>query len=273
MVDMRLRAKCVLLLAAAPALWAQFAPFTPPGVPKLADGSPNYEAAAPKTADGKLDFSGVWAPSRQGVMSSQEGQGVPRVPNRGAFWDLNTVVPGGLPYQPWAKELRDKRWADAGKDNPDVGCFPLGILQDLTHNFPRRIVQSPAYMAILTERNMAFRQIFMDGRPLPEDPNPAWNGYSTARWDGAELVVESNGFRDGIWADYLGSPLSDQAKLTERFRRPNFGTMEIDVTVNDPKAYTKPWTAKLTWQLVTATELMEYVCIENEKDFGHMRGK
>ncbi len=120
---------------------------------------------------------------------------------------------------------------------------------------------------------MAYRQIFMDGRPLPEDPNPAWNGYSTARWEGDLLVVESNGFRDGLWADYLGSPLTDQAKFTERFRRPNFGTMEIEVTVNDPKAYTKAWTAKLSWQLVTATELMEYVCLENEKDVSHMKGK
>jgi hypothetical protein len=251
--------------------------FPTPGVPKLPDGSPNYEAPAPKTFDGKPDFSGVWAPSRRGVMNSQEGQGVPRVPNGGPFWDMNTVVPGGLPYQPWAKELRDKRWADAGKDNPDVGCLPLGILQDLTHQFPRRVVQSPTFIAILTERNMAFRQIFIDGRALPEDPNPAWNGYSTAHWEGdaanLELVVESNGFRDGLWADYLGSPLTDQTKLRERFRRPNFGTIEMAVTVNDPKAYTKPWTVKLTWQLVTATELMEYVCIENEKDLGHMSRK
>ncbi len=139
--------------------------------------------------------------------------------------------------------------------------------------FPRRVVQSPAYLAILMERNMSFRQIFIDGRPLPEDPNPAWNGYSTARWEGNTLVVQSNGFRDGLWADYLGSPLTDHTKMTERFRRPNFGAMEVEVTVNDPKAYTKPWTVKLTWQLVTGTELMEYVCIENEKDAGHVVGK
>jgi len=205
-------------------------------------------------------------------MNSKEGQGVPGRPG-GPFWDLNSVVPGGLPYQPWAKELRDKRWVDFGKDNPDVGCYPLGILQDLTHQFPRRVVQSPAYLAILLERNFSFRQIFIDGRPLPEDPNPAWNGYSTAHWEGDVLVVESNGFRDGLWADYLGSPLTDQLKTTERFRRPNFGTMEVEVTVSDLKAYTKPWAVKFTWQLVLQTELMEYVCAENEKDTGHMMGK
>ena len=253
-------------------VWAQWAAYPTPGVPKLPDGSPDYAAPAPKTPDGKPDFSGVWAPSRRSVVNSQEGQGVPGRPT-GPFWDLNAVLPGGLPYQPWAKQLRDKRWTDFGKDNPDVGCYPLGILQDLTHQFPRRILQSSSYVALLMERNFSFRQIFLDGRPLPEDPNPTWNGYSTGHWDGDVMVVESNGLRDGLWADYLGSPLTDQAKITERFRRPDFGTMEINVTVNDPKAYTKPWTVKLTWQLVTGTELMEYICIENEKDVAHMVGK
>jgi hypothetical protein len=265
-------AKWMLTLVAAPMMWAQFAALTPAGLPKLKDGSPNYAAPAPKTAAGKPDFSGVWAPSRNGVMNSREGQGVPGR-TTGVFWDLHDVVPGGLPYQPWAKELRDKRWIDFGKENPDVGCFPLGILQDLTHQFPRRVLQSPTYLAILMERNFSFRQIFLDGRPLPEDPNPAWNGYSTGHWEGDALVVESNGFRDGLWADYFGSPLTDQAKITERFRRPNFGTMEIEVTVNDPKAYTKPWTVKLGWQFVIETELMEYICLENEKDVPHMVGK
>ena len=253
-------------------VWAQWAAYPTPGVPKLPDGSPDYAAPAPKTPDGKPDFSGVWAPSRRSVVNSQEGQGVPGRPT-GPFWDLNAVLPGGLPYQPWAKQLRDKRWTDFGKDNPDVGCYPLGILQDLTHQFPRRILQSSSYVALLMERNFSFRQIFLDGRPLPEDPNPTWNGYSTGHWDGDVMVVESNGLRDGLWADYLGSPLTDQAKITERFHRPDFGTMEVNVTVNDPKAYTKPWTVKLTWQLVTGTELMEYICIENEKDVSHMVGK
>jgi hypothetical protein len=253
-------------------VWAQWPAYPMPGMPKLPDGSPDYAAPAPRTPDNKPDFSGVWAPSRRGVVNSQEGQGVPGRPT-GPFWDLNAVVPGGLPYQPWAKQLRDKRWADFGKDNPDVGCYPLGILQDLTHQFPRRVLQSPSYVALLMERNFSFRQIFLDGRPLPEDPNPAWNGYSTGHWEGDVLVVESNGLRDGLWADYFGSPLTDQAKITERFHRPNFGTMEVNVTVNDPKAYTKPWTVKLTWQLVTGTELMEYICIENEKDVSHMVGK
>ena len=269
---MRTFMKWMIPFVVAPGLWGQFAPFPPAGVPKLADGTPNYAAAAPKTADGKPDLSGMWAPSRAAVMNSPEGQGAPRRAG-GPFWDLNSVVEGGLPYQPWAKEIRDRRWTDFGKDNPDVGCYPLGILQDHLHMFPRRVLQSPTYLAILAERNMAYRQIFMDGRPLPSDPNPAWNGYSTARWDGDVLVVESNGFRDDLWADYFGSPMTDQMTMTERFHRPTFGTMEVEVTVKDLKAYTKPWTVKFTWQLVTSTELMEYVCIENERDVAHMSGK
>src|SRR5258708_22379513 len=123
--------------------------------------------------------------------------------------------------------------------------MPLGILQMDTHPFPRRIVQAPGFIAILHERDMEYRQIFTDGRPPLSDPQPSWNGYSTGHWDGDTLVVETNGFRDGLWADYNGSPITEAARSTERFRRVNFGTMEIEVTVNDPKAYTKPWTVKL----------------------------
>jgi hypothetical protein len=253
-------------------LCAQWLHYPTQGVPKSPDGSPNYEAPTPKTADGKPDLSGMWAPSRQGVENLNEGLDG-QANARGPFWDLNLSVEGGLPYQPWAKTLRDKRAADFGKDNPDVQCFPLGILQTNTHVFPRRLMQSPNYVALLFERNSEFRQIFLDGRPLPEDPNPAWNGYSTGHWEGDVLVVESIGFRDGLWADYFGSPLTDAARITERFRRLNYGTMKIEITVNDPKAYTRPWTLKLGWQLVVNSDLLEYACIENEKDTKHMVGK
>ena len=142
-----------------------------------------------------------------------------------------------------------------------------------THPFMRRIMQTPGYVAILHERNMEYRQIFTDGRPLPKDPNPSWNGYSSAKWERDTLVVETIGFREGLWADYNGSPLTDAAKITERFRRPNFGTLEVEVTVNDPKAYTKPWTVTLTQTIVVDVDLLEYVCLENEKDIRHMVGK
>ena len=183
------------------------------------------------------------------------------------------MVPGGLPYLPWAAEVRNKRFADHSKDNPDVNCVPLGILQMNTHPFPRRFVQAPGYLAVLHERDMEYRQIFTDGRPLPGDPQPSWNGYSTGKWVGDVLVVETIGFRDGLWADYDGSPLTSAAKITERFHRLDYGSMEIEMTVDDPKAYTKPWTAKVTLALQLDSDLLEYVCLEGERDAAHMVGK
>jgi hypothetical protein len=257
-------------LAAAQALPAQWLNYPTAGVPKKSDGSPDLSAPAPRTPDGKPDLSGIWAPVRQRPLNeSLEGQ----LNATGPFWDFGSVVPGGLPYQPWAAELRNRRFADRSKDNPDVKCMPLGILQMNTHPFPRRFIQSPGYLAILHERDMEYRQIFTDGRPLPKDPQPSWNGYSTGEWVGDALVVETIGFRDGLWADYDGSPLTSAAKITERFRCVNFGSMEIEMTVDDPKSYTKTWTAKLNLEIQLNTDLLEYVCLEGEKDSAHMVGK
>jgi hypothetical protein len=262
----------VAILAAFPlALSAQWIDYPTAGVPKLPNGSPNLSAPAPRTADGKPDLSGIWAPPRRAPLNeSLQGQ---LTNATGPFWDFNTVLKDGLPYQPWAAEAYKKRRADNSKDNPDVNCMPLGILQMHTHPFPRRILQVPGLVAILHERDLEYRQIFTDGRPLPQDPQPSWNGYSSAKWEGDTLVVETNGFRDGLWADYNGSPLTDAARLTERFRRVNFGTLEIEATVNDPKAYTKPWTVKLTLAIQLNADLLEYVCLEGEKDAPHMVGK
>jgi hypothetical protein len=259
------------VLAAIPAmLVAQWFHYPTAGVPKSADGSPNLSAPAPRTADGKPDLSGIWAPRRQMPLDeSLAGQ----VNATGPFWDFGSVLKDGLPYQPWAAEVQKKRHADNSKDNPDVRCMPLGILQMDTHPFPRRIVQGPGFLAILHERDMEYRQIFLDGRPPLIDPQPSWNGYSTGKWDGDVLVVETSGFRDGLWADYNGSPVTDAAHITERFHRVSFGTMEIEVTVNDPKAYTKPWTVTVTHALVLDADLLEYVCLEGEKDLPHLVGK
>ncbi|HEY6343968.1 MAG TPA: hypothetical protein VIY49_20935 [Bryobacteraceae bacterium] len=249
---------------------AQWLNYPTPGVPRKADGSPDLAAPAPQGADGKPDLSAIWAPGRRGPLDeSLAGQ----ANATGPFWDLGSVVPGGLPYLPWAREIRDKRTADHSKDNPDVKCMPLGIVQMNTHPFPRRFVQSPGYLAVLHERDMEYRQIFTDGRPLPEDPQPSWNGYSTGKWVNDVLVVETIGFRDGLWADYDGSPVTSAAKVTERFHRLNYGSMEIEMTVNDPKAYTHPWTVKLNWQLQPDSDLLEYVCLEGERDAAHMVGK
>lgn len=257
-------------LVAAQVLPAQWFHYPTAGVPRKPDGSPNLSAPAPHSADGKLDLSGIWAPVRRRPLNeSLEGQ----VNATGPFWDFGSVIPGGLPYQPWAAALRNQRAIDQSKDNPDVKCMPLGILQMNTHPFPRRIVQTPGYIAILHERDLEYRQIFTDGRPLPEDPQPSWNGYSSGKWVGETLVVETIGFRDGLWADYDGSPITTAAKITERFRRVNFGSLELEMTVDDPKAYTKPWTAKIDLAFQLDSDLLEYVCLEGERDLAHMVGK
>jgi hypothetical protein len=126
---------------------------------------------------------------------------------------------------------------------------------------------------ILHERNMEFRQIFTDRRPQPEDPQPSWYGYSSGRWESDTLVVETIGLRDGLWADFYGSPLTDQARMTERFRRPNYGTLKVRVTIDDPKACTKPWTINVNQHIALDTDLLEYACLENEKDVPHLVGK
>ena len=137
----------------------------------------------------------------------------------------------------------------------------------------RKFLQLPGLFVILSERDVTYRQIFTDGRPLPKDPEPAWNGYSTGMWQGDTLVVETNGLRDGAWLDRNGSPMTDAARLTERFRRVNYGRLEVTLTVDDPKAYTRPWSVTLNQLIVLDTELLDYQCNDNEKDAAHLVGK
>jgi hypothetical protein len=180
---------------------------------------------------------------------------------------------GGLPLQPWAADLLKARRADNSKDAPDTHCLPLGPILMHLHPFPRRMIQIPGLLVILFERDTAYRQIFTDGRPLPVDPQPSFNGYSTGKWEGDTLVVATNGLRDGTWLDTAGTPLTDAARVTERFSRPSFGTLEIDIAVDDPKAYTRPWSIHVTQSLAADTDLLEYVCLENERDISHAVGK
>ena len=220
----------VAVVAASVAVQAQWIGYPTANVPRTRDGKPNLAAPAPRTADGKPDFSGVW--ESDGYTRGTEGTGAPP---RTVFFDLAHALGGRPPYQPWAAALYDRRKEDQSKDNPDARCLPLGPLQMLAHPLPKKILQAPGLVVLLHERNMEFRQIYTDGRPRPQDPNPSWYGYSTARWEGDTLVVDTNGLRDGLWADFDGSPLTDQATIRERFRRPNFGTLQVDVTVDRPQ--------------------------------------
>jgi hypothetical protein len=156
--------------------------------------------------------------------------------------------------------------ADNSKDNPDAACLPLGHMQLHTHSQPRKMIQTKDLIVIIYEANANVRQIFLDGRAAPTgDPQPWWYGYSRGHWERDTLVVETTNFRDGGWLDVNGAPLTDQGTLTERFRRPTFGTLEIDVTIDDPKAYTKPWTVRVNQRLLVDTELIEFVCNENQQ--------
>ena len=246
----------VLLAAAVSAQWVNY---PTPGIPRTAEGKPNLSAPAPKAADGKPDLSGLWEPASKGSDPQ--------------FLDIAKNVAGGLPFQPWAAELVKARREDLNKDDPDGHCQPLGLVKMHLHPYPRKMIQVPGMVLILFERNTEYRQIFTDGRRLPEDPQPGFNGYSVGKWDGDTLMVESIGFKDGLWLDISGTPLTDAAKVTERFRRPDFGTLEIDITINDPKAYTKPWSIKVNQTIALDTDMLEFVCEENEKDVPHLVGK
>jgi hypothetical protein len=271
----RLGAAGVLAILAvmSPSLSAQWASHPTPGAPRTRDGQVNLDAPAPRTSDGKPDLTGVWESVRSGTGQQIVGADAPPLSRTSQFWNIGAGREGDLPLQPWASELRNKRVADLSKDNPDAHCLPIGLTQLHNHPQPRKIVQTPSLIVMLYEANGGIRQIFMDGRPLPaNDPQPWWYGYSIGRWDGDTLVVETSGFKDGGWLDVNGAPLTDAAKVTERFRRVNYGTMEIEVTVDDPKAYTRPWTAvKMRHRLLPGDELIEFVCGENEKSSQHFQ--
>jgi hypothetical protein len=282
---MRIARVHVLLIAAGlvvglPALVVgQWLKYPTADVPRTADGKPDLKAPAPRLPDGKPDFSGIWHaanPNRciPGVSRFVEcGTEIGGSPLGG---NLGRDLPGGLPYRPESAALAKSRRADDSRDDPHVRCLPDNPPRHWTLPHLTKAVHTPKLLVLLYEVNAMYRQIFIDGRPLPEDPTPGWNGYSTARWEGDTLVVQSAGFRNDLWIDTGGSPMSDTAKMTERIRRPDYGTLEIELTIDDPKNYTKPFTVKLTDTLEVDTELIDEFCLENEKSYERMqrsRGK
>jgi hypothetical protein len=257
---------CVGLALVSPPGVAQWPAYPTKNVPRDADGKPDLNAAALRTAEGKPDLSGVW--NYAGVLGFRGGPppSPPGTPVQATFWNIEAGFKEGLPFTPGGAELRRKRMADDSKDNPDAACLPLGLMQLHTHSQPRKIIQTKDLIVILYEANANVRQIFLDGRSAPnDDPQPWWYGYSRGWWEGDTLVVETTNFRDGGWLDVNGAPLSAQGKLIERFRRPTFGALEIDVTIDDPKSYTKPWTVRVNQRLLLDTELIEFVCNENQQ--------
>jgi len=274
------KAAPLLLMFLPRMLPAQWPSYPAAGVPRLPDGKPNLAAPPVRMADGKPDLSGVWdrgtvpRPPGTGPPPPPAAFGAPQPTGPRPFQDLPSLLPDGLPFQPWAAELRKQRLAVNSKDHPDAHCLPLNPVQLHSHPQPRKIIQTPGLVLILYEANGGLRQIFTDGRPLPKnDPQPWWYGYSAGHWDGDTLVVETIGFRDNGWLDEEGTPVSSSGKVIERFRRINIGTLEIEITVDDPKTFTKPWTVKLNQSLMPDTELIEFICDENNRSLSHLVGK
>jgi hypothetical protein len=296
-----------LVLTSAPPATAQWAKRIPPGTPMTADGKPDLDAPTPRTADGKPDLTGVWeiAPPRRAGRGAGAGAAVPSGqagalppapapgqpardgaqggraggaaangaanPDANVFGNIGAQTQGGAPYQQWAADLVKKRMADNSKDNPDAHCLPMGLMQMTSHPYPRKIIQTPKEVVFIYEGSgTTVREVLLDGWAPVKDADPWWNGYSVGRWEGDTLVIETTNFMDDGWLDVRGSPLTSAGKITERIRRPSYGTLENEVTIDDPKAYTRPFSATVRYRLSPDTQLIEFVCID--KDAQHYVG-
>ena len=238
-------------------VWAQWDRYPSKNVPRMADGKVDFNAPPRRTADGKVDLSGIWEPPSVKYLLNIAAD----------------LKPGEVPLQPWAEKLLQERIATHGKDHPGARCLPSGIPEKLSVPDGVKIVQTPEAMIFMWDSRTIFRQVFTDGRSFPKDPQPAWMGYSIGRWDGDTFVVETIGQNGKTWLDMRGHPATEALRVTERYTRPTIGRMNITVTIDDPKAYTRPWDVRLTWQLLPDVELIESICEENNRDPVHIFGK
>ncbi|HEY3823941.1 MAG TPA: hypothetical protein VGL82_05255 [Bryobacteraceae bacterium] len=300
----------VLTVGSVP-LAAQWPTISDSKVPRDSKGEVRGDAPTPRTPDGKPDFSGLWMHANSGPPGGRGGRGGrqggppaggqapggpgafrleaptppfpydPNGPPVAAFFEAGANMEGGLPYTQWARDIKKKRTDLQARENPDANCLPMGFLQFHQQPQPRRImnVSNPKMILIEYEANNGLRQIYMDGRKLPPqgEPQPWWYGYSVGHWDGDTLVVETNNLRgaedssfDG-WLDVNGSPYSEQAKFTEKIRRPTYDHLQIDLTLEDPKAYTKPWTVRIDQRLIVDQDLIEFECNENQQFRQHAK--
>ena len=255
--SMATSAAAVAVSAISMPLFAQWHGYPTPGIPRTPDGKPNLSAPAPRTRDGKPDLSGIW-------LSTQ------------ARFDISLgLKPGELvPFQPAARALFNQRRAENSKGDPSARCLPTGLPVRATLATPLKIVQNPELTLILYESRTTYRQILTDGRPLPSVVDwPSWQGFSIGKWDRETFVVDTIGFNGKAWLDQAGHPESDALHLVERFRRRDFGRMDLEMIIDDPKMYTKPWSIFVDFVVQPDTELLEYICEENEKDFQQLVGK
>ena len=242
-------AAALTVVAMSDFIGAQWLNHPTAGIPRAADGKADLSAPAPRLADGRLDLSGLW-----------------RVVDPKWARDLAAdLKPADVSFQSWAEREYKRRMDNNGKDEPDARCLPRGVPKAGATGSPWKVFQNPGVTVILYETMMLYRQIFTDGRELPQEPSPSWLGYSVGRWEGDTLTVHTVGFNGKTWLDFVGHPTTDRLHVVERFRRPDFGHLSIEVTIDYPGAYTRPWTTTEHFRLLPDTELLEYVCNENNK--------
>lgn len=244
---MRLLLAAVLCGLAAPAA-AQWLDHPTPGVPRLPDGRPDLSAPAPRSSDGRPDLSGLWLALQPSVRNETPG----------------AAAPGGIPFRAWALDVYRQRLSSDGRDDPSARCIPAVPRINGTE-YPFRIVAAPGRVLILYELYRVWREIFTDGRALPADPTPTWMGYSIGHWEGDDFVVRSSGFNGKVWLSSDGWPSTDALQVTERFRRRDFGHMDLEITIDDPKAYSGPWTVVVPLVFYADSDMLEYICTENNK--------
>jgi hypothetical protein len=273
----------VLIVLLAGSVYAQWVNYPSPGTPRTRDGKPNLTAPAPRASNGKPDLTGLWhvqpTPVEEmkrlfgdDLIKAADATSVPGMEldtiSKYAINILGDFKPGEEPMRPEAAKLFGQRASGATRD-PGVDCLPLGIPISSLVSEVHKVVQTPGLIVVLLEVDNAHRQIYTDGRKLPPDPQPSWLGYSVGRWEKDTLVVDTVGFNDKAWLDVLGHPRSEAMHLVERYHRRDFGHLDVEMTFDDPKMYTKPFTIKVTHQLIPDSDILEYFCAENEKDRAH----
>ncbi len=269
----------LVVLGAAACAEGQWLNHPAPGTPRTKDGKPDLSARVPRDAKGRPDLSGIWVaesatPEQLRRFFADGANATGENPPSRYFMNLlDDFQPAEVPMRPAAAAIAQERRAGLAKEIPLTRCLPAGVPMVNTLPAPYKVIQTPGVIVMLYEQDTTFRQIFIDGRKPPPDPQPSWNGYSTGRWEGDSLVVETAGFNDKSWLDAFGHPHSEAMRVTERFHRRDFGHMDVEITVDDPQMYTKPFTVKVAQRLMPDTDLIEAVCLENEKDRAHMVGK
>ena len=262
---------CSLLAIVGSLAHAQWLNYRPPGTPVTPDGHPDLSAPAPQAPNGKPDLTGTWRLMPRVQRTGTDGTSPDPVDSYSAniFRDFK---PEAGPERPAAVQLREQRMKNGVRANPTLFCLPMGIPVNNLVNEVVKFVQAPSIIMVFYEVDGSYRQIYTDGRKLPADMQPSWLGYSTARWEGDTLVVETAGFNDRTWLDFVGHPHSEALQLTERYRRRDFGHLDVEMTFDDPVMYTKPFTIKFTHLLQAESDILESYCNENEKDRAHMLG-